>query len=38
MKNVKETVISEFEIDFKKSCLSFSLNSTYTQCENGCGK
>ena len=38
MKNVKETVISEFEIDFKKSCLSFSLNSTYTQSENGCGK
>ena len=24
MKNAKETVISEFEIDFKKSCLSFS--------------
>jgi len=38
MKNVKETVISEFKTDFKKSCLSFSLNSTYTQSENRCGK
>ena len=38
MKNVKETAISEFEMDFKKSCLSSSLNFTYTQSENGCGK
>ena len=29
MTNVKETVISEFKMDFKKSRLSFSLHSTY---------
>ena len=35
--NQKERVISEFEMDFKKSCLSSSLNSTYTRSENGYG-
>ena len=33
----KERVISEFEMDFKKSRLSFSLNSTYTRSEKGHG-
>ena len=32
--NRKERVISEFEIEFKKSCLSSGLNSTYTRSEN----
>ena len=35
--NQKERVISEFEMDFKKSRLSSSLNSTYTRSENGHG-
>ena len=35
--NQKERVMSEFEIDFKKSCLSSGLNSTYTRSENGYG-
>ena len=35
--NQKERVISEFEIDFKKSCLKSGLNSTYTRFENGYG-
>ena len=35
--NQKERVISEFEMDFKKSRLSSSLNSTYTRSENGRG-
>ena len=30
--------ICRFEMDFKKSCLSSSLNSTHTRCENGCEK
>ena len=33
----KERVISKLEMDFKKSCLSSSLNSTYTRSENGLG-
>ena len=33
--NQKERVISEFEMDFKKSRFSSSLNSTYTRSENG---
>ena len=35
--NQKKRVISEFEMDFKKSRLSSSLNSTYTRSENGHG-
>ena len=35
--NQKEREISEFEMDFKKSRLSSSLNSTYTRSENGHG-
>ena len=35
--NPKKRVISEFEMDFKKSGLSSSLNSTYTRSENGHG-
>ena len=35
--NQKERVINEFEMDFKKSRLSSSLNSTYTRSENGHG-
>ena len=38
MKNEKERVIREFEMNFTKSCLSSSLNSTYTRSENGSGK
>ena len=33
--NQKERVISEFEMDFKKSLLSSSLNSTYTRSDAG---
>ena len=35
--NQEERVISEFEMDFKKSCLSSSLNSNYTRSENWYG-
>ena len=35
LKNEKERVISEFEMGFKKSCLSSSVNSTHTGSENG---
>ena len=35
--NQKERVISEFEMDFKKSRWGSSLNSTYTWSENGLG-
>ena len=35
--NQKERVKSEFKMDFKKSCLSSSLNFTYTTSENGYG-
>ena len=35
--NQKDRVISEFEMDFKKSRLSSSLNSTYTRSEMGIG-
>ena len=37
LKNEKERVISEFEMGFKKSCLSSSLNSNYTRSENWYG-
>ena len=37
MKNEEERLVSEFEIDFKKSCLSSSLNSSYIRSENRCG-
>ena len=37
LKNEKERVISEFEMGFKKSCLSSSLNSTHTRSENRYG-
>ena len=35
--NQKERVISKFELDLKKSCLSSGLNSTYSRSENGHG-
>ena len=35
--NQKERVINEFEMDFQKSRLSSSLNSTYTRSENEYG-
>ena len=37
MKNEKEKLISEFEMDFKKSCLSSGPSSTYTRSKKGDG-
>ena len=37
MKNEKERLISERQMDFKKSSVSSSLNSTYNRSENGYG-
>ena len=38
IKNGKKRLISEFEMDFKKSCFSSSLNCTYISSENRCAK